>query len=64
MVVYRGKPAGSKEKGTWSASMKMTVFQICGTEPERRKDDTVAGLKVLYIGIQPVGEDAKNGCIS
>lgn len=44
--------------------MKMTVFQRCGTGPGRNKNDAVAGLKVLYTGIQPVGEDAKNGCIS
>lgn len=37
-------------------------FPECRTG--RSKDDTVAGLKVLYLGIQPVGEDAKNGCIS
>lgn len=32
-------------------------FPECRTG--RSKDDTVAGLKVLHIGIQPVGEDAK-----
>ena len=44
--------------------MKMTIFQRCGTGPGRSKDDIVAGLRALYLGIQPVRDDAKNGCIS
>lgn len=50
-----------QRKGTRAASMRMTVFR---TGPGRSKDDIVAGLRALYLGIQPVRNDAKNGCIS